>query len=63
MTDEREIWTMALWVEQNHAYDGATYIAEQIIRNEAMGAVAGVALWRAVAERFRKLREDGGAPS
>ena len=43
MTQEQEIWAVALWVEKHHGDLGPVYIAEQIGRLALARDEAGVA--------------------
>jgi hypothetical protein len=65
LSRKREIWGMALWVERRHGEGGWFYIAQQRDRLLETGDMDGVALWRAVAKRFDRLRKDSppAAPS
>lgn len=57
MTRDEELWGVALWVERTHDCDGSAHIAAQMTRLAADGDEAGIAMWRAVGERFDQLRE------
>lgn len=57
LTRDLEIWGMALWVEKHHGEQGWLFIAQQQDRPLADGDLDGVALWRAVGERFETLQE------
>lgn len=57
MTRDQELWGVALWVERTHGDNGPGHIAEQIARLTGAGDEDGIAMWRAVAERYDKLRE------
>jgi len=54
---EHEIWACALWVEQHHGTRGPDYIGEQVTRLALAGDAAGVAMWRAIADRYDALRQ------
>lgn len=56
MSRDHEIWSMALWVEKHHGEKGWLFIAQQRDRLLADGDHDGVALWRAVRERFEALQ-------
>lgn len=60
LTREAELWGIALWVEKTHGEAGWLHIAQQQDRLLAEGDLAGVKLWRAVAERFEQLLEGQG---
>ncbi len=53
---EQELWARALWVEQKHGERGPDYIGEQVTRLAREGDEAGVATWRAIAERYDALQ-------
>jgi hypothetical protein len=55
MTRDQELWGVALWVEKQHGADGPRWIAEQVGRLALANDADGVAMWRAVAERFEQL--------
>lgn len=57
MTRDQELWGVALWVEKIHGDRGPDHIAAQMARLAAEGDEVGIALWRAVAERYDKLGE------
>jgi hypothetical protein len=46
---------MALWVEQHHGSNGATFIASRIAQLEREGEPGGVKLWQQVARRYSEL--------
>ncbi len=52
---------MALWVEKNHGDQGTTYISGQVERLTSVNDDGGVAMWREVADRFERLRQNPGA--
>ncbi len=52
---EKELWALALWVEEHHGPDGPAYIADQIARLASQEEPLGVSLWLNVAERFEQL--------
>lgn len=54
---EHELWACALWVEQHQGPRGADYIGEQVTRLALADDAAGVATWRAIAERYDALRQ------
>jgi hypothetical protein len=49
---EQELWACALWVEEHKGTEGAEFIGEQVTRLPLDGHFAGVATWRAIAERY-----------
>jgi hypothetical protein len=53
---EQELWACALWLEQHHGKGGPDYIGEQVTRLALAGDMAGVATWRAIAERYDALQ-------
>ena len=55
LTRGEELWGVALWVEKNHGEGGPAFIEKQMERLAREGDEAGVAMWRAVAERFVQL--------
>jgi hypothetical protein len=57
MTREHELWGVALWVEKTHGEAGWLHIAQQRDRLLDKGDLDGVAMWRAVGERFERLTE------
>jgi hypothetical protein len=57
VTRDQELWGVALWVEKTHGGCGPDHIAAQVSRLAAEGDEEGIAMWRAVAERFDKLHE------
>lgn len=59
MTRDQELWGVALWVEKAHGPAGPTHIAEQNTRLERNGDEDGIAMWRAVAERYDQRRAKG----
>ena len=52
MTRDQELWGVALWVEKTHGAAGPSHIAEQITRLAMEGDEQGIAMWRAVADRY-----------
>jgi hypothetical protein len=56
LTREKEIWAIALCVEKHHGNDGDLYVAQQMDRLVAEGELDGMAMWRQLAERFRRLK-------
>jgi hypothetical protein len=57
MTRDQELWGVALWVEKTYGEDGWLHIAQEQDRLLAAGDLDGVAMWRAVGERFEQLAE------
>lgn len=55
LTREQELWACALWLEENHGSGGPAYIGEQVERLAREGDAAGVATWRAIADRYDAL--------
>ena len=58
MTRDQELWGVALWLDRTHGTNGANHIAQQVARLAAAGDEDGIAMWRAVAERYDRLREQ-----
>ena len=58
MTRDQELWGIALWLE-THGDDGPAHIASEVARLSALNDVDGIAMWRAVAERYDRLCERG----
>ena len=58
---DQELWAVALWVEKNHGDQGTTYISGQVERLTSVNDDSGVAMWREVADRFERLRQNPGA--
>lgn len=63
VTREQELWGIALWVEKHHGENGWFYIAQQQDRLLAEAEFDGVAMWRAVSERFEALQHAPGHKS
>ncbi|WP_126177136.1 DUF6961 family protein [Tsuneonella rigui] len=59
MTRDQELWGVALWVEKTHGAAGSHHIAEQITRLAMEGDEQGIAMWRAVANRYDQLMAKG----
>jgi hypothetical protein len=55
MTPERELWACALLVEREQGDNAAVYIAERIGALALEGDAAGVARWKAIAEKLSLL--------
>lgn len=55
VTRDKELWAIALIVEQKKGSDGPLYIAEMIGEAALEGDQVGIDLWNAVAVRFSKL--------
>ena len=55
MTPERELWACALQVEREHGDNAALWIAERIGALALEGDAAGVARWKAIAEKLALL--------
>ena len=62
LSKDKELWAVALWVEEHHGDMGDLYIAHQMDRLLDEGDLDGMAMWRKVRERFKSLR-DGSAHS
>ncbi|MXP13599.1 hypothetical protein GRI44_02370 [Altererythrobacter confluentis] len=58
LTREKEIWGVALWVEQKHGSDGWLYITQQMDRLLAEADFDGVAFWKEVSQRFETLLRE-----
>lgn len=54
---EQELWACALWGESRQGARGPDYIGEQVTRSALAGDAAGVATWRAIADRYDALRQ------
>lgn len=54
---EQELWACALWVETHQGDQGPDYIGEQVTRLALEGDAAGVATWRAIADRYDALQQ------
>jgi hypothetical protein len=59
MTRDQELWGVALWVETTHGAAGPAHIAGQITRLAKDGDEQGIAMWRAVADRYDQLVAKG----
>ena len=59
LTREQELWGVALWLEKAHGDEALDHIAREVARLAAAGDEAGIAMWRAVAERYDTLRDKG----
>lgn len=55
MNPERELWACALAVEKQHGDQAAVWIAERIAALALEGNAAGVARWKAIAEKLALL--------
>jgi hypothetical protein len=55
MKPERELWTCALAIEEQHGDQAAVWIAERIGALALEGDAAGVARWKAIAEKLAQL--------
>lgn len=55
MTPEHELWACALLVEREQGDDAAAWIAERIGVLAQEGDAAGVARWKAIAEKLSLL--------
>ena len=61
MTNDQELWAVALWVEKHHGEAGVVFTAQQIER--VSGDLAGIAMWSRVGERLALLRFPAEHPS
>ena len=52
LSRDKELWAIALWIEENHGDDGWFYIAQQMDRLLEDGEPEGLGLWRGVIEGF-----------
>jgi hypothetical protein len=59
LTREQELWGVALWLEKTHGDEAPDHIAREVARLAASGDTRGIAMWRAVAERYDQLRDKG----
>lgn len=57
LSQDQELWGMALWVENTHGSNAPAFIAEQIGRLAQKGEDGGVELWQEVAHRFEQLEQ------
>jgi len=55
MTPEHELWACALLVERQHGDVADVWIAERIGELALAGDAAGVARWKAIAEKLDQL--------
>lgn len=55
MSPERELWACALAVEKEHGDRAPVWIAERIGALALQGDAAGVARWKAIAEKLVML--------
>lgn len=55
MTPERELWACALLVEREYGDNAAIHVAERIGALALEGNAAGVARWKAIAEKLSML--------
>ena len=55
ITPERELWACALLIEREQGDNAAVYIAERIGALAQEGDAAGVARWKAIAEKLSLL--------
>ena len=46
-----------MWVEKTHGERGSEHIARQVAQLAACGDRDGIAMWKAVSERYGKLRQ------
>ncbi len=52
---EKDLWMVALQIEQVHGAGSADYIARRQKHFEDLGEEAGAALWRAIASKYEAL--------
>ena len=55
LTRDKELWSIALWIEKEHGDEGGLYIAQQMDRLLKDGEPQGLALWLEIRERFEAL--------
>ncbi len=55
ITPERELWACALAIEKQHGNQAAVWIADRIGALALDGDAAGVARWKAIAEKLALL--------
>ena len=55
LSRDKELWMVALQIEQSHGQDGAAYIAGRRKHFEALGDEGGSALWLEVGIKFDAL--------
>ncbi|MEE4210017.1 MAG: hypothetical protein V2I43_12195 [Parvularcula sp.] len=55
LTQEKEIYAMALWVEKHHGENGWLFIAQKQDELLAAGQDEGANLWLKVGESFEKI--------
>ncbi len=60
MTNEQELWGVALWVEKHHGPNGQAFIAAQLER--LAGDPQGLAMWRRVAARLDEMQTQNQEP-
>lgn len=56
ISDDQELWGIALWLEQRHGDNSWLYIAEQKDRSLAEGDSLGALRWEEVERRLGLLR-------
>lgn len=56
LTRDRELWGIALQVENSHGAKGHEFITDKIELFERRGERGAVELWKQVRDRFEKLR-------
>ncbi len=59
LDQDKEMWAIALWVEEQHGVDGPQFIAEQIGRLALQDDREGMDMWFAIAERYERLLSRG----
>ncbi|WP_137680551.1 DUF6961 family protein [Aurantiacibacter suaedae] len=55
VTQEQELWALALWVEKHHGDDGQAYIEGRIEHFTDTNEGGAVRMWEEVASRFAGL--------
>lgn len=59
LTEDQELWGIALWLERTHGDDGPVHVAKEIERLVRSGEPDGIAMWQQVARRYDRLRAGG----
>lgn len=57
VTNDRELWALALWIEKHYGDEAPGFIAEQVTRLAKAGDFKEVAMWWEVAARFDALAQ------
>ncbi|GGD83124.1 DUF6961 family protein [Croceicoccus mobilis] len=58
LTRDKELWAVALQIEQIHGPDAAEFIEGRILKFEQESDEGGANLWRQIAERYFALNPD-----